>query len=140
MRSPFCPLNRFCSRSRERKCGPPVHSLHPFLMEMNAPCTDKYTHTHTLCAVGAGQGCSRQRGRLTSENPLSKAHDSYTTVGETANEKARGPGQKGFFPPFQGKMPKPIKTASLTEWRKQMFSSSGLRRVREKGNVFRETP
>ena len=115
----------------------PDHSLCSFLMEMTAPCTDKHTDTLTQCVVGTGQGCSPQRGRLTSENSLRKAPGSYTLVGEIANEKARGPRQKSPPPRFQGKMPRAIKTASSNWMEKADVPYSGLKEVRAEGNAFR---
>jgi len=97
-----------------------VHSLRSFLMEMSALRTDN-THSRTQCEVGSR--LQSTKGKLTSENSLRKALGYYTSLGETANEKARGPGPKLFLlflslslsrslSPFQGKMPRAIKIAS----------------------------
>ena len=97
-----------------------------------------HTHTHTHCEVGIGQGCGPQRQRLTSENSLSKALASYTSLGETANEKARGPRPKAFFfSPFQGKMPRAIKIACSNWMEKADVPYSGLREVRAERNALR---
>ncbi len=98
----------------------------------------RQTHRHAHCEVGTGQGCSSQRGRLTSENSLNGALGSDTSLGETANEKARGPRPKVFFfSPFQGKMPRAIRIASSNWMEKADVPHSGLREVRTGRNAFR---
>lgn len=105
MRSPLCPLNCIFNHQR-KKMRPLIILCTPFLWKWLL-----HADRHTHCVVGTGQGCGAQMGRLTSENSLSKAQTSYTSLGETTNEKGRGPSQNVFFP-FQGKMPGGIKTAS----------------------------
>lgn len=138
MRSPLCPSELRLQPSQRRKMRPLSILCTPFSWKWPLHAQRQtHTDTHTHCEVGTGQRCSPQRGRLTSENSLSKALGSYTSLGETANEKARGPGQKFFFSPFQGKMPRAIKIASSNWMEKADVPYSGLREVRAERNAFR---
>lgn len=113
----------------QKENAAPVHSLHSFLMEMTAPCT--HTHTQTMCGGNRSRLCSTKRR-------ADQWECSYTSQGETTNEKARGPGQKFFFfLLFKAICPELLNQQAPTEWRKQMLHAQGLREVRAEGNAFR---
>lgn len=112
----------------QKENAAPVHSLHSFLMEMTAPCT----HTQTMCGGNRSRLCSTKRR-------ADQWECSYTSQGETTNEKARGPGQKFFFlPPFQGNMPRAIKSASSNWMEKADAPCSGVKRGESRGECLQK--
>lgn len=132
MRPPWCPLNCVCSHPGERICGPYQFSA---LYSHGNDCSVHWqTHTQARTLCGGNRSWLRSTNGKADQWELSQQVSGlYASLGETANEKARGPGQEVFFPPFQGKMPRAIKTASSKWMEKADVPYSGLREVRVGG-------
>lgn len=91
-----------------------------------------HTHTQTMCGGNRSRLCSTKRR-------ADQWECSYTSQGETTNEKARGPGQKFFFlPPFQGNMPRAIKSASSNWMEKADAPCSGVKRGESRGECLQK--